>query len=333
MTDIPNNSASQNAASAGASLPKKKSKIGKIIKRTILALVLVIVVALVALYFMRNSLVKAGVEFGGKYATEQITLLDVADLSLGGTLDLSQLKIHNPGDTKYKEPQFLKMKSCNVKVEPLSLLGSTVVVEEIAIDGLEITVEQNGVNNNLADLMAIMQKKSSSANPAPAAGGASAPAPAQSPGKSLQIKKIHLSKTVVHFRVSGVVPFSLDFDLGPIELIDITNPDGRSMKLADVMVKVLMHVAQGITKEVANNKAIPDVMKTGLKDVSKMVDGLKGELDKSIQKGLGAATGVGKQIEKEVNKQIENIQKDLPKVPGLPTGLPNLLGGGTTTKP
>ncbi len=321
MTDSPATPASPNPVTPGAPAPKKRS-VGKIIKRTVLALLLILVVGIVVLYLMRNSLVRAGVMYGGKYATEQETLLDAADLSLGGTLDLSQLQINNP--TGYQGP-FLKMKACNVKVQPGSLLSSEVVVESIAISGLDITVEQNGMKNNLAELMDIMKKKSPAASAAPAAGGSSAP-PA-SPGKQLKITCIDLAATKVHLRVSGLVPFNLDLDLGPIHLDDITNPDGRPMKIADVIVKVLLHVSQQITQEIANNPKIPNELKNGLKDVTALVDNLKGNLNKSLKGGLG-------KVLKDATKNIPDLGKQIPGMPNIPAipGIPGLPGATSQPK-
>jgi len=270
--------------------PKRRSLV-KIILRLFGILVLLVVIGVVALYFMRNTLVRAGVVRGGQYATDQTTLLDAANLSLAaGTLDLSQLQISNPNG--YKEPKFLAMKNCNVSVDTGSLLSSTVVINQIDISGLEIFLEQNGAKNNLGELLDIMQKKSPAASTAPASGNSSAPS---SPGKQLKINKIRLASTKVHLR--GLV--SLDLDLGTIEMVDPTNPDGRPMKIADVMVKILLHIAQ----QIVDSPQLPSDFKNGLQDVTKMVDNLKGTLGKDVGK---------------------NLQEALKNVPDLGKGVPDL---------
>jgi hypothetical protein len=254
---------------------------------------------------MRNTLVRAGVIRGGTYATDQATLLDAADLSLtAGTLDLSQLHIGNP--TGYKEPKFLIMKTCNVSVDTGSILSNAIVVNQIDISGLEIFLEQNGAKSNLGELLDIMKKKSPAASSAPASGQSSAPS---SPGRQLKIAKLHMASTKVHLR--GFV--NLDLDLGPIEMDDPTNPDGRPMKIAYVMVKILLHIAQ----QIVDNPMLPADFKNGLKDVSKIVDGLKGDLLKDGGKGLQNAV-------KDATKQLQDIGKD----PGKSLqGLQNLIPG------
>jgi hypothetical protein len=268
------------------------------------------------LYLMRNTLIREGVVRGGEYATDQKTALDSADLSFAAeTLGLNGLKIANPPTGNYKEPQFLTMKDCAVKVQTNTLLSDTIVVDNIHISGLEIYLEQNGAKNNLAEIMDIIKKKSPAASTAPA-GSSSAP---QSPGKNLKINRLVLANTKVHLR--GIV--SMDLDLGPIQIDDPTNPDGRPMKIADVISKVLLHVAQ----QIVNNPQLPGDFKNGLKDVSKLVDGLKGNLDKGL---------------KDMSKNLENMGKDAGKglqdankgLQDMGKGLQNLIPGQKpATKP
>jgi len=278
--------------------PRKRSLL-KIIFRLFGLLVLLVVLGLVALYFMRNTLVRAGVVRGGQYATDQTTLLDAADLSLAaGTLDLSQLQISNP--TGYKELKFLALKNCNVSVDTGSLFSNTVVVNQIDISGLEIFLEQNGAKNNLGELLDIMKKKSPAASTAPASGNSSAPS---SPGKQLKIGKIRLASTKVHLR--GLV--SLDLDLGTIEMDDPTNPDGRPMKIADVMVKILLHIAQ----QIVENPKLPADFKNGLQDVTKLVDNLKGTLSKDVGKNLQDALKNVPDLGKDAGKNLQDLGKNL----------------------
>jgi hypothetical protein len=305
-------------ATPAAPTPKKRS-LGRRILRLFGILVVLFIVGLVVLYFMRNSLVVVGVQTAGRFATDQTTILKAADLSLaGGSLDLSQLQIDNPTkDQPFKEPVFLTMKNCNVSVDTGTLLSNTIVVPQIDISGLEITIEQQGAKNNLAVLMDIMKQKSAAASP-PAKAGAPAPksnAP-EAPGRSLKISQIRLASTKVHLR--GAVP--MDLDLGTITIKDPTNPDGRPMKAADVMVTVLLNVAQGVV----GNPQLPPEFKNGLADVSKFVANL--DLGGTINQAGQALQGVTSQAGGAVN--------DLGKgVDDLSKGLGGLLGGGSSSKP
>jgi hypothetical protein len=295
--------------------PRKKRSLGRLILKLFGVLVILLVIALAAVYFLRNTFVRSGVIYGGQYATDQTTALDAAELSVfGGNLDLSSLKIANPSKGSYKEPEFLTMKNCAVQVDAGTLLSNTIVVDNIHISGLEIFLEQNGAKNNLAEIMDIIKKKTSAADAAPA-GSSAAP---QSPGRNLKINHLVLANTKVHLR--GII--SMDLDLGPIQIDDPTNPDGRPMKIADLIGKILLNVAQ----QIVNNPQLPGDFKNGLKDVSKLVDGLKGNLDKGLKdmtKNMG-------DLGKDPGKNLQDASKGLQD---MGKGLQNLIPGQKPTKP
>lgn len=239
----------------------------------IAVVVLVVAVALFYLFGL-DALIRRGVEKGGAYATGQTTSLDGAKLSLtGGALQLTGLGISNPPG--YKAQKFLALKDCRVAVQTGTLTSSTVVVDEIAIDGLDLTIEQNGLKSNLGEILDVIQKQTSAGSATGNSGGASAP------GKQLKIGLIKLTGTKVHIK-SGV---DINLDLGDFEIKEPTNPDGRPMKIADVVGQVLIRVAQ----QIANNPQVPGGFKNGLENVNKLVGGLDKNLGslKDLGKGLG----------------------------------------------
>jgi hypothetical protein len=309
MTDTP---ASPTPPTPVAPSPKKRS-LGRLLLRLCGILVVLVIVLLLGVYFARNYIVRVGVQQGGQYATAQTTTLLGADLNVfGGSLNLSQLLIANPTSAGFKEPTFLTMKSCDVLVDPGSLATKTIVVDKIMIDGLELTLEQQGAKNNLAVLLDIMKQKSAAASPR---GTASAPAPKstapESPGTALKINEILLTNTKVHLR--GLVPTELK--LGNIRIKEPTNPDGRPMKIADVMVTVLLNISQGIV----GSPELPKEFKDGLGSVSQFVDSLK----------LGDVGKQAGQAVQGVTSQAGNAIDDLGK--GLGGLIPGL--GGSTSKP
>ena len=270
--------------------PAKKGGIGKWIVRIFATLVVLVVLLVAGLYLFRNTLVKMGVERGGKYATLQETMLDSADLSLGnGTLELSSLGIANLTPT-YKEAHFLTMKSCKVGVDSGSLLSNNVHVKEISIDGLEIWLEQNGFKSNLGDILDAINKQTGGGGAA--SGGGTKEAGQAPPGKNLSIDVIRLSGTKVHIR--GMA--NMDFDLGSFEIAEPTNPDGRPMKIANVIGTVLIHVAA----QIAKNPQLPG----GFKDSLKSVDQIMANVTKGLPKDLG---GLGK----DLGKNLQDVGKGI----------------------
>ena len=243
----------------------------KLLKWGLIAVGVLVVLIVVFWLFFLNGAIRIGVEKGGMYATDRTTTLNAANLSIrNGTLDLSSLSMDNPKG--YSMPVFLNLKECKVTVQPSSLLAGTVNVPEISMDGLEITLEQNGLKNNLAEILDVIQRKTSAGNTTGNTQGAS------SPGKKLQIGVIRMTGTKVH--IKAVTEMTLD--LGPIEIKDPSNPDGRPMKIADVIGKVLISVA----KQIADNPQVPGGLKDGLGSVNKLF----GDSGKQLQGGLNDAT-------------------------------------------
>jgi hypothetical protein len=324
--------------------PVRRRSLGKLLVKIVAALVILVVVGLGVLYMMRNSLVRAGVIRGGEYATDQKTGLTAADLSFGShSLLLSQLDIANIDNAnKFREPKLLVMKECLVDVDTWSLLGTEATVNEIRITVLEITIETNlNLKNNLADLMEILKKKSPATNAPPGTpgGGNAGSAPAESPGKKLRIAKLKLDGTKVHLR--GLV--SHDLDLGPIEMLEPTNPDGRPMKIADVVAKVLLHVAQQIIND-PKITALDPRIKDSMKNVQALVDTLGKDLQKDLRKNLGDVTKIGQDAQKaiqDLGKNLSDPSKDAGKsiqdaqkgLQDAGKSLQGLIPGNKTTQP
>lgn len=255
---------------------KAKKPLGAKLMRAAVGLVLVALLVGVLVWLNLNSLVRAGVVRGGQYATEQNTDLKAADLSLSQkTLVLDSLDIANPAG--YTAPKLLTMKSCSVSgLDTGSLFSDTVVIDEIAIQGLEITLEQNGAKNNLSEIIEIIQRKTA------ATGGTTATTPETGktpPGKQLRINKLSLAGTKVHVRANVGAPIAIDIDLPALVITDPTNPDGRPMKIADLVGKVLVQ----LSKQIVENPQIPGSIKEGMKNVEAVVNRLRGDLEKNVK--------------------------------------------------
>lgn len=260
----------------------------KWLKRILYIGALVILVVLLVVLLLKNTLVKMGVERGGEYATGQTTTLQSADLSIfGGSLGLNGLDIANPKG--YSTPSLLKLGKTAVTVKTGSLLSNEVVVNEILIDGMEVTLEQQGLKNNLGEVLDVIKAKTA------AAGGADA-ASKESPGKSLKIGLIKMTNTKVTVK-AGV---GMTINIPEISMVEPTNPDGRSMKIADVIGKVLIATAQAI----AENPQLPGDFKGGLNSAMKGIN----DVTKQLQGGVKGIEDATKGI-KDAGKGLENLFK------------------------
>ncbi len=171
----------------GSAFRVMKMKMKKWVLRILLGVVVLMVVAVVGLYLGLDGLVRFGVERGANHATQQTTSLESAKVSIGeGTVRLVNLGIDNP--PAYGKSKFLMMKDCVIGASIGSLFTDTVQVDRIEIQGLEISLQQNGLKSNLSEVLAACQSTT------PAAGGAGAPT---APGKKLNVHLITLTGTKV----------------------------------------------------------------------------------------------------------------------------------------
>src|SRR5881275_1972575 len=127
----------------------------KIIVRTLLALVLLLMIAVGGLYFYRNSLIRSAVESQANSSLGVKTTLGSANLGLfGGTLSLGDLKIGSPAG--YKADQRFTLNELGLGVNYGELRKQPIHVSKLVIDKPRAVLEYvNGKFNfqSLVDQM------------------------------------------------------------------------------------------------------------------------------------------------------------------------------------
>jgi uncharacterized protein involved in outer membrane biogenesis len=112
----------------------------KIVLRSALALVAVLVVALAAVYFYRNSLLRSAVESQASNSLGVKTTLGAAHLGLfGGTLDLDDLKVGSPAG--YKADHMLTLGGLDLGVHYADLRKDPVRIGQITLDQPKAVLE------------------------------------------------------------------------------------------------------------------------------------------------------------------------------------------------
>lgn len=104
----------------------------KILKRSLISIFILLIVTFFVLTYSLSGIVKKGIEI----AAPDILGVDVAvesiDISIiNGSAIVSGLAIGNPPAFKAKDALYLK--EVNIKLEPLSLISDTVIIEDIKI--------------------------------------------------------------------------------------------------------------------------------------------------------------------------------------------------------
>jgi hypothetical protein len=121
-------------------------------KKTLLIILAVAVVAYVGLMFFLGSVVKAGVNsFGPKLTKTKVELGSAILSPLTGSGTLSDLVVGNPAG--WSDNNAFALAKVHVKVKPFSILGDHIEVDEIIIDGPEFLYETKFVSSNIKDLL------------------------------------------------------------------------------------------------------------------------------------------------------------------------------------
>lgn len=120
---------------------------------------LVILTAGVLVYLATNlnSIVKNMVETEGPKLTQTAVTLGGVDIEpRKGRGELTNLVIANP--PQFTSPEAVTAEQLILRLEPRSIMGDVVIINEIVIDGVTVTAEQKGLTTNLQTLLKSIQE-------------------------------------------------------------------------------------------------------------------------------------------------------------------------------
>jgi len=203
----------------------------------------VFLVLLLCLYvgvaFFLGSILKAGVNRFGPQLTQTKVELSSANLSpLSGSGTLSGLAVSNPKG--WSDSRAFYLGKVHIEVQPSSIFGDHVVINEITIDQPEFLYETKFVSSNIKDLLKNIEQFS----------GSGAPTATTKSGKPIKfvVKKFRLTngKATLGFGAAA-----LPLPLPPISLDDVGVSEGgiTADQLASVMMK---NVLGSIVEATAN---------------------------------------------------------------------------------
>jgi len=261
-----------------------KSKIGKIVLYVVLG-VIVLAGVLVALFAMfGESAIRSAIQRQGSATLGVPVKVDSLNLSvLQGKVGIGGVVVGNP---EGYSGNLLELKDGSVDVGIKSLMSDTVHIEDIRLDGMDLVIEQKGLNNNLKEIIDAIPKKEEEA---------------KKEGKPLVIDNLELSNIVVKVKLidlpgrADTVPLKLE----PITMQNLGTEDKVSM--ATLVSKILVAVATGVAKQGAG--VLPDevtnAVKSGLSGVMQQSEALMKEGQKILEEGSGVLEGVKGIFEKK----------------------------------
>lgn len=138
---------------------ENKMKVIKLLGGVVGLVIVVVVAAIVYLVINLNTVVKQGVETYGPEVTQTSVTLDKVNIGLfDGKGELKQFTVGNPEG--FTSDHLLKWDTIRLKVDPASLRGDVVVIDDFTVEGININAEQKGYSTNLQKFLDGMKTKS-----------------------------------------------------------------------------------------------------------------------------------------------------------------------------
>lgn len=131
---------------------------GRRVKQITIGIVIGVAIALALAWFSLDRIMQWGIEQNASTALGVPTHIGKLNLNLAeGTVGIDALTIDNPNG--FNTPYLLKVNSFSVKLKPMSLIGETVEIQRIELDGLEINVEQTFASSNILTVGEKLQQR------------------------------------------------------------------------------------------------------------------------------------------------------------------------------
>jgi hypothetical protein len=244
-------------------------KMKKIVVRVGLGLLVLLLIALIALFLALDSVVKKGFNTLGPDITKVDTRLGGAAISpFSGSGELHDLFVGNP--SSYKAPSAIEAGDIHVRVKLGSLFSDKLVVERVRIKDAKITFEGGLIHNNLNAILANVQESSKRKDSSD---------PTASHEMKLEVDDLLIQGASISVHLNKLGGQSLTLPLPELHLQNLgAGPEG--ITAAALTDEILSAVITGATEAVAKGllNLGPDAFdfgKSGTDKVKKAAKGLR----------------------------------------------------------
>ncbi|MFM2294755.1 MAG: hypothetical protein RLZZ350_1168 [Verrucomicrobiota bacterium] len=247
------------------------------------AIVVLGVVTVIALFMSINVLVKKGVEAVGPPLTKSDVKLASAHLSpFSGSGQLTGLVIGNPAG--YASSNAISIGDLQLAVDLASVKSDVVIIKTLRIQNPEITYEGGLTGkNNIRQILDNLE--------AATGGGAknsTASSPASSGGKKIIIQDVVIEGAKVHAHLTGLVSKEITLPLPPLHLQNLGAP-GQGLAIGDAVQQIIKPLFTSITDEIAKEAG-----SLGKEAANNLLKNAGGETSKALNKAGDAIKGLFK---------------------------------------
>jgi hypothetical protein len=258
----------------------KKSHGTNILIAVVVIIFLVVIIGFVSidgiLKFAIQTAIKQQLNVDGSAAKVSLSIFS-------GNVTISNLKIGNPPG--YKFEHVLEANSISVTTSISSLLSNPVEINDIAIDGVTMVIEQKGMTNNLSEILKSMPQKPKTETKT---------AEPEKKSKSVHISTVDMKNLAVTAKLLPI-PGKSDALTLRIASMHLSNLGGEKSSLGDVVGKIFA----AISAEIASKGAgiLPSDMTGSIQNAGKSLESatesMKGLFNKPADKPAGSSTDQG----------------------------------------
>ena len=249
---------------------------GKIVAGGVVAVVAVVIVVATLVVSNLDDIIRKAVESVGTEVTGTRVSLDAVKFSLtDGRGEFHGLSIANPPG--YTTENAFHMTEIAIQVDPGSLAGKVIVIDEILIDGALVVAEQKAVSTNLKELLANVEQSGSQDPSSSAAAEDSAAAQVR-----LMVKKFSFINNSASIVTEQWGTKTLSIPDVNMQNIGDRETGLTPQELATTMTTALMRQAEQAAQDYLA-KLVKDAAK---KELEKQLDQNLDEDDKARLKGL-----------------------------------------------
>ena len=258
----------------------------KLVLKLFGGLILILVIALVAIWFYMGSIIKEAVERIGPEVTGTNVQLDSAKLSLlDGSGSLNGFVLGNPEGFSY--PNAFTLGAIDMQLDPKSLTSDVIVIKNLSIDAPKITYENGAAGDNFKALQKNIQDKF---------GASEAETEDSGSAKKVIIERFSLLDgdiTVSHTQLSN----DLNVPMPDLVLTDIGRATNGAT-VAEASKQILEQVTRAATKAVAES-ALAD-------ELNRRVDEFKEEAEQKVKDKIAEELGDPEQLD-DVKDKLKKL--------------------------
>jgi hypothetical protein len=215
------------------------------LQRISIAIFLVAIAVLGTLWLSLDRLVTTSIE--GEASKALGVNVKVENLKLNpfnSQLAIAKLTIDNPPD--FATGYLMEFDRLELKLQPLSLLGENVKIDDFALERVDLHIEQKLNRNNMAEIASFLQKNQ--------------PPPEQRDREQkFQVNQVAIDRVMATITVSYVLNANTwNFAVNNITLREVTPANASGLVLRELSGKLVLGIANAILK--TNRDKIPPIL-------------------------------------------------------------------------